>query len=363
MYTKINRYSASETMLNSRIVKKDIDDLVSRFPFINELKGKTVAVTGATGLIGSLLIRFLIEIRESCGIEVRVIGIARNAEKVKNNFSDPKLIWFTDVNLEEGKLPDIGDVDFMLHCASPTASNYFVTHPVETYLTSIQGTNAILEYARSHSVKSIVYLSSLEYYGVVEEERDIYERDFGRIDPYDVRSSYSLGKRLAESLCFAYFKEYDVPVKVARLTQVFGAGISPSDNRVFAQFARSAIRGETIELHTEGKSAKPYSHTMDTLEAIFYLLFKGKNGEAYNVANPDTYTNIRKFAEMVQLEFNPSKGVEVKLDSSRGYAPDTKLKLNVDKLKSLGWLPHKNLKEMMADLIEYLKETQTVFPK
>lgn len=340
----------------SDILTQDIRQYAETFPFKEKLKGKTVMVTGATGLIGSLIVKVLVCIKEEFGIDVRIIGVARNAEKVRSLFGSVAVEWFTDVNLESGELPSIDVTDYIIHCASPTASAYFINHPVETYLTTIEGTNALLAFASRVCAESMVYLSSLEYYGVVDEEREIFEEDLGVIEPYDVRSSYSMGKRVAESLCHAYFKEYGTPVKVARLTQVFGAGISAEDNRVFAQFARSALNGEDIILHTEGRSAKPYSYTMDAIDAIFHILFRGKDGEAYNVANPETYVSIREFAEMVQKEFNVTGKVVVKLESGRGYAPDTKLRLNVDKLKGLGWIPRYSLNEMAGRLIQYLKE-------
>ncbi|MCH5239119.1 MAG: NAD-dependent epimerase/dehydratase family protein [Muribaculaceae bacterium] len=336
-------------------LQRDLSDFTKSFPFEKELKGKSVLVTGATGLIGSLLIRALLELREKRGVDCRIVGVARNPEKVNALFGNQKVEWFANVNLEDGEFPDVENVDYIIHCASPTASAYFVTHPVETYLSTIEGTRSVMEYAVKRKVKSVVYLSSLEYYGVVNDDREIIENDLGVIDPYDVRSSYSLGKRVAESLCHAYWKEYGVPVKVARLTQVFGAGIMEHDNRVFAQFAKSSLKGEDIVLHTEGLSSKPYCYTIDALDAIFHILFKGEDGEAYNVANPDTYTSIREFAGMVQSEFNPGRDVVVELDSTRGYAPDTFLRLNVDKLKGLGWQPRHTLKEMMAKLLEYIK--------
>lgn len=345
-------------MMQSNILKDDINDFVRRFPFANDLDGKSFLITGGTGLIGSLIIRSLCAIRTVQNKDIRIIGIARNKKKVEEMFGNVPVEWHFNVNLESGSLPEIGHVDYIIHCASPTASSFFVTHPVETYLAIIEGAKAILEYAKNEQPESVVHVSSLEYYGSMHNNLDCKEEDLGFIDPYNVRSSYSLGKRVAESLCFAYFKEYEVPVKIARLTQVFGAGIATSDNRVFAQFARSVLNKQDIELHTEGKSAKPYCYTTDAIDAIFHILLKGKDGEAYNVANPDTYINIRDFAELVQKNFNPGKEVLIKIDNTKGYAPDTMLKLNADKLKTIGWEPTHSLEQMFKKLIDYLKETE-----
>ncbi len=73
---------------------------------------------------------------------------------------------------------------------------------------------------------------------------------------------------MCENMCVAYAKQYDLPVSIARLSQTFGAGILQTENRVFAQFARSAIRGEKIVLHTLGKSEGNYCYTRDTVKAL-----------------------------------------------------------------------------------------------
>lgn len=349
--------SKKDLNLKSETLARDIKDFVASFSLAEELRSKSMLVTGATGLIGSMIVRCLLALDSEYGLNIRIVCLVRDAAKVKDLFGNSNVECFTGVDLEKDSLPDMGRMDYIIHCAAPTASSYFVSHPVETYLTTIAGTNSLLSYVQKKGVESMVYISSLEYYGTIDNEKEIFEDDFGRIDPYDVRSSYSLGKRVAESLCHAYFKEYSVPVKVARLTQVFGAGISTSDNRVFAQFAKSALNKQDIVLHTEGKSAKPYCYTTEAVDAIFHILLKGRNGEAYNVANPDTYINIRDFASLIVNEFNPEGKVIIELDSSRGYAPDTLLKLNADKLKSLGWNPEISLRKMMERLIEFLKET------
>ena len=169
------------------------------------------------------------------------------------------------------------------------------------------------------------------------------------------RSSYNMGKRASECLCHGYAEEYGVPIMMARLTQVFGAGISESENRVFAQFARSVIQGRDIEIHTEGMSSKPYCYTTDAISAMLYILLKGLPGEAYNVANPDSYISIRDMAYMLRDDFNPNISVRICPKENQGYAPQTKLRLSTQKIESLGWMPHYNLHQMFNRLLSFMK--------
>ena len=341
-------------MIDNIVVDNDLLFFSEHFPFVDDIRQKTFLVTGATGLLGSVLIKCLLKLNELKATEVSIIAVARNCEKVKNMFGDVPITWiYQDVRKTLSSID--ASVDYIIHCASPTSSKFYVEYPVETINTAFWGTSHLLEYACTHKVKSMVYLSSLESYGSIMDEREITETDSGYIDPLDVRSSYSLGKRMVECLCHSYAKEYSVPVKIARLTQTFGAGVSLEDNRVFAQLAKSILMGGNIILHTSGKSSKPYCYTIDAILAVFFLLLKGKNGEAYNVANPDTYISILEMAELLSSRFNPQSKVIIDLKSDMGYAPVTKLKLNVDRLFALGWKPYFSLEEMFERLLDYYK--------
>lgn len=149
----------------------------------------------------------------------------------------------------------------------------------------------------------MVYLSSMEVYGIVECPSGCrvaeWEAGNGRVDILYKRSCYPLGKRMAENICYSYFKEYNVPVKIARLAQTFGRGILPSDHRVFAEFARAVQSGTDIILHTEGASMGNYCAIDDVMDGILLILKQGQDGEAYNVVNEENTMTIRQMAELV----------------------------------------------------------------
>ena len=246
-----------------------------------------------------------------------------------------------------------GAVDYIFHCASVTTSKIMVEQPVETLMTSIEGTKHILNLAKQKSCKSVVYVSSMEVYGAFDH--DVTEDDLGYIDPLKVRSNYPEAKRLCENMCIAYLQEYGIPVKIARLAQTFGAGILPNENRVFAQFARSVINNENIILHTKGLSEGNYCYTRDCMTGLLTILLKGKDGEAYNVSNPNSHITIVDMAKMVAHEI--AKGnIEVLFDipetNTFGYAVDTKMKLSSNKLQKLGWNPEIGLEEAYKRMIK-----------
>jgi len=243
----------------------------------------------------------------------------------------------------------------VFHCAAPTSSRFYVENPVDTISAIVNGTYNILNESVRVNSKGVVVLSSLESYGtILNDSTDLKETESGLIDPMDLRSSYSLGKKMSECICKSFNSQFNLSVKVARLTQVFGPGISQHDNRVFAQFSRSILKKEDLVLHTSGLSSKPYCYTTDAISALFFLMFKGSNGDVYNVANTETYISIKEMAELL-CELFPSSNVVEELKSNHYYAPTTKLKLNTEKINSLGWKADTDIKEMFINLIEYLK--------
>lgn len=335
-------------MANNDALNIDLQEFAASFKFTQQIKGAVFLITGATGLIGSTLCRCLLSLE--CGI--KIIAPVRNLQKAKNLFiHTAEFIEFIDYSVI-GDLDQINQkIDYIIHCASPTDGTYMVTHPVETFELSLDTMRNVLTYSKNKTIKSIVYISSIEYYGQNFTDESIKEDFLGYIDYNSSRSSYPLSKRATEFVCKSYAQEYDIPVKIARLTQTFGAGVSSDDNRVFAQFARSIIQNKDIELHTTGNSAKPYCYTIDCINAILHILLLGKKGEAYNVANSDTYISIKNLAIFLKDNFNPHINISINIPETSHYAPETKLNLDTTKLMQLGWEAKYNLKDMYERLI------------
>ena len=318
---------------------------------------KTVLVTGATGLVGSYAVRALAAINRIHACHMTILAMVRSADKARKIYGP--LLERGDVALLIGDVRDPivydGQVDYIIHGASVTASKEMVTRPVETIATAIGGTEQILKFAVAKEVTSMVYISSMEMYGTPDPNLScVTESDYGRVDVLQVRSCYPEGKRMCECLCGAYAHEYHLPVKIARLAQTFGAVVSTSEGRVFAQFARSLLNGEDIVLHTEGKSYGNYCATCDCVRGLLTILLRGVNGEAYNVANEKTNIRIRDMAQMIADQSGGK--IQVRFDIPEdalqyGYAPDVKMRLSGDKLRGLGWEPELDLPQMYQQLM------------
>lgn len=348
---RINRYLVFDMNLK---VKQDLQEFVLSFELSNDLSNKKFLITGATGLIGSILVHCLLALKRN----ISIIAPVRSTMKVKEIFDTEEIsfITFIECDIATFNYDMVGVVDYIVHCAAPTSSKYFIEHPVDTFQIIYKGTEALLEYAKNKQVNGFVYLSSLEVYGTISDGSiQITEDVQGYLNPMAVRSCYPMAKRAAENLCCVYAAQYGVNVKIARLTQTTGAGISENDNRIIAQFCRLAAKGENIILHTKGEAARPYCYTIDCVSAILYILLKGAAGEAYNVANEGTYVSAKGLAEILREKFNPDIKVLFDLKDNMGYALETKLRLNVDKLKALGWTSQHDLMGILKRMIDFLK--------
>lgn len=339
----------------SEVLINDMEQIASdnNIPW-EELNGKTVIITGATGLIGSALVRALYAAKNKHSLNIRVLALGRDNRRSKQ-LTDNYEAEFVNHDILK-PLTFNGKVDYIFHCAAITNSSKMVSEPAEVIETSINGTSNVLRLAKEKRVKSMIYLSSMEVYGETDPKIEyISEETLGYINLKSPRSCYPESKRMCESLCNSWYSEYRVPVKTARLAQTFGAGTPYEDSRVFAQFARSAIAGENIVLHTEGKSRGNYCYISDTVRGLFTILFKGDNGEAYNITNPNASVTIREMAELVadKIAGGKVKAVfEKPLDiEKRGYAPDSAMRLSANKLMKLGWNPEFGLEEMYQRMI------------
>lgn len=323
-------------------------------------KGRSFVVTGATGLVGSLLVRALLYCDRVHGLGTKVYALVRSVEKAKQIFGETNAPEYLVADLAKDEIAGDFACDYVIHAAAVTTSKLMVSDPVGTIRTAIDGTEKLLKLAVEKKAQAFVYISSMEVYGQPKTDGKTAEKDLGYIDISTVRSCYPEGKRMCECLCNAYAAQYGLNVKSARLAQTFGAGILPTENRVFAQFARSAVNGENIVLHTTGESEGNYVYTADAIRAIMLLLVKGESGEAYNIANEQSHTTIRSMAELVAEQI-AGGAIRVVLDipqdaSSLGYAPPVKMWLDASKMRALGWEPTVGLADAYRRMIRYMGE-------
>lgn len=340
------------------IFAEDINNVaVADFIPWEKLSGKTVLITGATGLIGRTLVYGLNRANKIHGLNMRVLALVRNRARAEERFKAilaDDMLTFVVGSVEN--MPVIFEsVDYIVHGASQTASREFVNHPVETLQTTLNGTMNLLQLGKEKDIKGFVYLSSMEVYGYPEKGHKVKEDEIGRFEPQNMRNSYPIGKIVSENLCCSYAKEYGIPAMSIRLTQTFGAGVNYNDTRVFAYFARCVKEKTNIVLKTKGETERCYLYTTDAATAILTVLLNGKAGEIYNAADESMYCSIAEMAEQVAK----SAGIEVVYDiqdtAANGFPDTLYMDLDTSKLQKLGWCPlEQKLIEMYRRMILYM---------
>lgn len=343
--------------MSTKTLNEDLREIISN-PLINwdKLKNKSIFITGGTGLIGSILVKSILLKNKLENTNIKMFLLVRNKDEAERIFGKNDSIDYIVSNIQDYKPVEM-KFDYIIHGASPTKSKFFVENPVETNDIAVLGTKNILEQAKISKVESFIYMSSMEMYGTIDSE-NVTEEMQGFINPLEVRSSYSLGKRMCELYSYSYFKEYNIPVKIARIAQTFGAGISQKENRVYKIFADSILEKKDIVLKTKGTTIINFSYTTDTVIGLLYILLNGKNGEAYNLVSEKTGMTIFDSAKWLAEKYGENK-VNVIVEEpneNNGFAPDNKMILSNEKLKKLGWKPKYNLKQGYERLLNYMRE-------
>ena len=205
----------------------------------------------------------------------------------------------------------------------------------------LHGTERMLQIAKKKNA-TMVYLSSEEAYGTPNINEALSEKYVGAIDSLNVRNCYPLGKKVAELFCKSYFEEYGVKVKIIRPTVILGLWQSYDSVKVEAEILRCIIENRNLYMLTDGSTSKSVIYSMDAISAVFTVLLKGKDGEAYNATNPVTFSSVKERAYKAFKEFNSNISIdfaENDISESQGYLPKRFLLEDITKIRKLGWKP------------------------
>lgn len=343
-----------KNILNNETYINNLTKIAKKYKF-EELKKTTIMITGGLGLIGSAIVDILYILNKNFNHEIKILVAGRNKELFNEKYKDLDNINFVYYDALEPIQFNI-PVDYIISCAGIANPKLYIEKPVETLLTSFDGTKNLLDYCLHNDVKRFLYVSSSEIYGVKETEQPYEEKMYGSINLDNLRSSYAIGKISSEILCKSYASEYLVDSVIVRPGHIFGPTASIKDKKISSDFAFRAAYGEELTLKSAGLQKRSYCYCLDCASAVLFALINGKIGEAYNIGHNEV-TSIREMSEYMANAGNVKLNVGVPTEEElKSFNPMDNSSLNNEKIKSLGYEDSFGVREACEYTVKILRE-------
>lgn len=328
----------------------------------DRLEGKTVLLSGATGMLGKCLVDIFVERNRQTpsGKKIKLAALSRNKEKAKERLGECfDEEWFShaacDVNIS---IPELGAVDYIIHAASNTHPVQYANDSIGTITSNIIGTKNLLDYGVSHGAEKFCFVSSVEIYGENRGDVESFDENYlGYLDCNTLRAGYPESKRLGEALCNAYARTYDLEFVIPRLSRVYGPTMLLSDSKAISQFIKKAAEKENIVLKSEGNQKYSYTFVTDAAAGMLYTLLRGENGGAYNIADKESDITLKKLAGYLADIAGTQVVFELPDDKEKaGYSTATKAMLDAEKLNRLGWKAFVHMPEGLRCTVDAVRD-------
>ena len=303
-------------------------------------------ITGGAGFLGSHLGDALLDRGdEVVAVDNLVTGETRNIE---HNFGRE---GFTFVEADVSNYLWIpGEVDVVMHFASPASPIDYLEMPIQTLKVGSLGTHNSLGLAKAKGAKFFM-ASTSEVYGdpLVHPQTEAY---WGNVNPVGPRGVYDEAKRFSEAMTMAYHTHHGLDTRIVRIFNTYGPRMRPNDGRVVSNFIVQALQGEDLTVYGDGSQTRSFTYVSDEIRGFLALLDSDIN-DPINVGNPNEFT-VSQLAEIVtELVGTGSKVTyhDLPVDDPMQRKPDiTKAR------KELDWEPIVQLREGLGHTIEYFRE-------
>ena len=301
-----------------------------------------ILVTGGAGFVGSHLSRRLLaEGHEVLAVDNFYTGSRAHVADLLPNPS-------FEIVRHDITQPYYAEIDAIMNLACPASPVHYQKHPVQTTKTSVIGTTNMLGLAKRLNVP-ILQASTSEVYGDpnITPQNEEY---WGHVNPIGIRACYDEGKRVAETLCFDYNRQYGVNTKVVRIFNTYGPSMQFDDGRVVSNFILQALTNADITIYGDGLQTRSFCYVSDLIDGLIRMINTDSNITGpINLGNPREMTIIELATRVIELTNSKSKIVKEPLpsDDPKQRKPDIRKANEV-----LGWIPEVELSEGLKKTIE-----------
>ncbi len=302
-------------------------------------------ITGGAGFLGSHLSEYLLNKgHEVVCMDNLITGSKQNISGIKSgNFH------FINHNVSEFIELD-GDLDYILHFASPASPIDYLELPIQTLKVGALGTHNALGVAKAKNA-TFLLASTSEVYGdpLVHTQPEEY---WGNVNPIGPRGVYDEAKRFAEAITMAYHRTHGVNTKIVRIFNTYGPRMRINDGRAIPNFLKQALTGDGLTIYGNGSQTRSFCYVSDLVEGIYRLLMSDQH-EPVNIGNPIEMTIQQMADKILQATQSQSKIVQVPLpeDDPKTRQPNITLAK-----KLLDWEPKVNLDEGLESRLAYFKQ-------
>lgn len=306
---------------------------------------KKTLITGAAGFLGSHLCdRFIAEGHHVIGMDNLITGDLKNIEHLfpleRFEFHHHDVSTFVHYG---------GDLDYILHFASPASPIDYLKIPIETLKVGSLGTLNLLGLAKEKNARILV-ASTSEVYGdpLVHPQNEDY---YGNVSPIGPRGVYDEAKRFMESITMAYHRHHGLDTRIVRIFNTYGSRMRLNDGRVVPAFMGQALRGQDLTVFGDGSQTRSFTYIDDQIEGIYRLLMSDYV-EPINIGNPDETTILEFAEEIIKLTGTDQKIVFEPLpqDDPLQRQPDISRAKEI-----LDWEPQVHRSEGLKKVFEYFK--------
>ena len=305
-----------------------------------------ILITGGAGFLGSHLCdRFVNEGHDVISIDNLITG---NRDNIAHLFGHPKFRFIHQDVTEY--LYVAGDLDYVLHFASPASPIDYLELPIQTLKVGALGTHKVLGLAKDKKARFLL-ASTSEVYGdpLIHPQSESY---WGNVNPIGPRGVYDEAKRFAEALVMAYHRVHEMETRIVRIFNTYGPRMRPHDGRVVSNFITQALKGEPLTVYGDGMQTRSFCYVDDLVEGITRLLFSDAT-DPVNLGNPLEMT-MTELAELVQELSGSEAGIirqPLPTDDPKKRRPDISRAREV-----LGWEPKVILRDGLAKTMDYFRK-------